>query len=319
MAQSRGAEGGARHARHAVPAAAQQAERPAGAQQPAAARATTSRHAAHAAAPQQQDQARISQKPRTNSTGYVPQSVPMATSTEQDAPRPIGVDPAATGSFQRITAGQGATMETRDNVEQIVDQTSSWHAVPSDERRLKGSNRPSVKSRQTRTRTNRKLFVGIAIAVVAIVAVVLLGLHAVLGPKAPAGEGDQPEVVQTSSEGTVTSGGTTYALRQQSNGKYALVSWPEGEDGSEPSVYFEFDGTPVKLILFRDAIIIPENTDGGWDVIAYTMGDGSVGTQVVDADGNPVQGQGQIQSADLQDVTLTITDSEGNTTTVAVG
>lgn len=312
MAQSRGTEGAPRHAKHAASGTPRTEVAPA-TTTPSAAR----RHAAHSAdAPRQP---RISQHPRTNDTGYVPQTVPVATSSEQDAPRPIGVDPTATGSFQRISAGQGATMETRDNVEEIVDHTSSWHAIPSDERRLQGSNRPAVKSRQTRTRGNRKLFIGITVAVVVIVVAALLATGSLLGPKGSTGGSGQPTTEQTDSAGTVTASGTTYALRQQSDGKYALVSWPEGSASDDPTVYFEFDGSPVQLILYQDTIIIPENTDSGWDVIAYTMGIGSVGTQVVDEQGNPVQGQGQIQSAQLVGTTLTVTDSTGASTEVNVG
>ena len=48
------------------------------------------------------------------------------------------------------------------------------------------------------------------------------------------------------------------------------------------------------------------------------MGAGGLPTQVVDADGNAVGGQGELVSVSLEDPNLVVTDSSGSTTTVAL-
>ncbi|MBP3885560.1 MAG: hypothetical protein J6D54_11590, partial [Olsenella sp.] len=79
------------------------------------------------------------------------------------------------------------------------------------------------------------------------------------------------------------------------------------------------EGTPVQLVLYNGALFIPENFDGSWDILGYTMGAGSLPTQVVNASGEAITGKGQISSAALSGSNLVITDSSGATTTVALG
>ena len=81
---------------------------------------------------------------------------------------------------------------------------------------------------------------------------------------------------------------------------------------------FDFDGTPVQLVLYNGALIIPENLDGSWDVLSYTIGAGALPTQVMGPDDNPVTGEGSIDSVKLSDPNLVVTDSSGKTTNVAL-
>ena len=73
---------------------------------------------------------------------------------EQAAPRPV-LDPAATGSFQRIDASMGAKVETRSNVETLsADSTTSWRRSGyGSERRLSGAYRPQTPASPRRAPT----------------------------------------------------------------------------------------------------------------------------------------------------------------------
>ncbi|EHF02904.1 MULTISPECIES: hypothetical protein [unclassified Olsenella] len=254
---------------------------------------------------------------------YVPRDgyelEPDSASAEQDAPRPIGVDPAQTGSFQRISAGQGATVETRQNVSKIsADSTSSWTRIGlGDEMRLQGSHKPSVQRREARYKTSRKLFVGLGVAVAVVLALGGFLFWRALSSSRSAATRQEQAQGQTQADGTITNRGTTFALRKQSSGKYALVSWPEG--GSSQTVYFELDGVPVQLVLYNGALIVPENLDGSWDLLAYQIGGGSVETQVTDADGNAVRGEGSIESVELQGSSLRLHTSDGRLVVVPLG
>lgn len=253
--------------------------------------------------------------------------LPVITSSdEQDAPRPIGVDPEATGAFQRISAGQGATVETRENVSKVSpDSTASWSRKGlGAEMRLRGSRRPQVQDRSRDGEDDRSLGQQVKehwIILVALVAVIVVGgflLHGCLSSVQDTGTGDTGEVqqAQTSADGTVTYQGTVFSLAQRDDGSYVLQGHPASSSDNE--TYMEFTGEPVQLILYNGAIIIPENVDGGWDVLAYTIGSGSVGSQVVDANGNPVGGSGKISSVELHEKDLLVTDESGSVTRVSL-
>ncbi len=243
--------------------------------------------------------------------------------SEQDAPRPIGVDPAVTGSFRRIDVGEGAKVETRDNVRTISpDSTSSWTRTGfGEEMQLQGRNKPRVRNRETKIKTNKRLNIGIAIAAAVIILLAILAFNGIIShrPSAEQTDSGQVEQTQTGSDGSINYNGTVFSIRQGDDGKYALVGSPEGSSTSSVNTYFEFEGTPVQLVLYNGAIIIPENLGDGWDVLAYTMGAGSMSTQVTDSNGNAVTGSGQITDVKLDGSNLLITDSTGQTTTIALG
>lgn len=64
--------------------------------------------------------------------------------------------------------------------------------------------------------------------------------------------------------------------------------------------------------------MVPENRDSGWDVVACALVDGSLPTLIADKDGKAVGGNGTITAATLDGTTLKVTDSTGNTTSVAL-
>lgn len=82
---------------------------------------------------------------------------------------------------------------------------------------------------------------------------------------------------------------------------------------------FNLEGTPTGLVLYNGSLVVPENRDGGWDVVSYMIADGSVPAYVMGADGNAAGGSGDIQSATLDGSALKVTDSTGATTSVALG
>lgn len=249
------------------------------------------------------------------------QSVPLVGAPdEQDSPRPIGVDPAETGSFRRIGAGEGATVETRDNIGRIsADSTASWKRTGYGAgMRLTGASRPQVASREEASRAHRGIFAALALVAVAIAALGMFALRgALMGERGSTVEG-VVEQSQTSSAGSIEYRGTTFTLEKRENGKFALMGRSEGS--SSPTPYLELAGTPTQLVLYNGAIILPENLEdqGAWDVIAYTIGGGSEASQVVDADGSPVVGQGKIVSVELRDPQLLVTDDAGKVTAVSL-
>ena len=116
---------------------------------------------------------------------------------------------------------------------------------------------------------------------------------------------------QVGVDGTVSYAGQTYALSQGEDGVWSLV-YSSGEP------VFELPGTPVALVRTADTLLVPENVDGGWNVACYVIGGHSSGiTYVVDAEGNPAGGSGEIESVELDGTTLRVT-AGGTTTDVAL-
>ena len=284
----------------------------------------TSRHAAPAqSTPQTPARARFPRSspvsPGDTMSVPVHPSGPDATSAfvplEADAPRPIGVDPSETGSFSRLSSGQGARLTTRDNAMEAREAATISREYSGD-RRMSQSRRPKVASHQTKTTGSRKVFIGIAIAVAAVVAVGFFLLHSLLS--AGSDQPDTPtqlEQTQVAVDQAITYNDATYRLTQQDDGSYALTrAYGDGE----ATALFTLTGTPVQLVLCNGALIVPENLDGSWDVIAYTLADGSVPVQVADADGNPVGGDGSISSVTLEDTVLHV-ETDAGTVDVTVG
>ena len=237
---------------------------------------------------------------------------------EQDAPRPV-LDPATTGSFQRIEAGTGATVENRSNVSRISpSSTASWSNMGGvTGNRLQGRNRPQVESRSPKAKGNAKVFAVIGVGAAIVVVVVLLIVGTLLKPSGKTQGSTVVEQTQTDASQAISYRGISYKLEAQQDGKYALVGYAEGaKDGT---VYFTFEGTPVQLVLYNGALIIPENLGDSWDVLGYTMGAGAMPTQVVNSEGEAVTGKGKIAQVELASPNLIITDESGAKVTVALG
>jgi hypothetical protein len=227
-----------------------------------------------------------------------------------EAPRPIGVDPSVTGSFQRLSSGQGAVIPTRDNAASAAEAArSSLQAAP----------RPRVSTGRAprpvqRIQTDRRLFVVLGIvAVVIVVVLFVLFRNAYESTGSDAASTTQVEQTQVSADSTVDYGGYVYGVAEQADGTYALQRTAEGS--STPLVLAQLDGTPVALVLYDGVFLVPQNrSDSTWDVLCYVMGDGSIPTQLIDADGATVGGSGSISSATLDGSNLLLTDAGGKQT-----
>lgn len=256
-------------------------------------------------------------------TGYPSSAAPYAggrpmvgedpLANESDAPRPIGVDPAETGSFEKLSSGEGAVLTSRDNAEEAAAAARS-HMQHKERRgsvRLQGRNRPRVERRSQGLQVNRKLFIGIGIAAAAIVIALIVIFSNALSSTTAAtsdGQGTGLETQQVAS-GDVLSYHDQYYSLVQLDGGYVLAE--TDASGAYQSTVFTLSGTPVSLAFFGGAFVIPENLDGSWDVIAYVPADGSVPSQVVGSDGTPVGGSGQIVEAKLDGSNLEVTTDSG--------
>ena len=246
----------------------------------------------------------------------VPTSYDSDGMAEQEAPRPV-LDPAATGSFQRIDASMGARVETRENVSQLsADNTSSWKRTGyGSDRRLQGEYRPKMVSHEPKVRTNRKLFVGIAVAVALVLCGAAYVFHSITSTTTESESTTNSEQMQVDVDQTITYRDVTYSLEEQDDGTYAIMMSVEGESATQLAT---LTGTPVQLILYNGTLVVPENLNGTWDILAYTIGTGTSASQVVDEDGNPVTGEGSISSVELDGSSLKVTDDAGDTTTVSL-
>lgn len=192
----------------------------------------------------------------------------------EKAPRPVDARAFERGSFERLGEGQGA----------VAARNRSAVAV----------REPDGKemSRQT-------VIVVIAVAAVAIALCVFLFVRFLDAPAAsPQGE-PEAEQVTAEADGAITYRGSTYELVKGKKG-YELM---ETKEGSEQASLGKVEGTPVALVLYDGALLIPQNfSDGTWNVSAYTIGSGW--SQIMDQEGNAVGGSGSVESATLEDTRL---------------
>lgn len=233
---------------------------------------------------------------------------------EGDTPRPIGVDPEATGSFEKLDAGEGAILTTRENADDAADAAREHLSGTAGMRRLDARDLPQLDRREgeNKARRNRKMVV----LLVVLTAAVILGgvyLFSRLLATTPSNNAQQPtEQAQTDVTSKVEYYGVTYYLQQGDGGTWQLMRQSEDE-GAQAQQLGDLQGTPVTIVLYNGALLIPENkSDGTWDVLSYVLGSGW--SQLVDSDGNAYGSQGSISSATLDGSQLTITADGGNTT-----
>lgn len=214
---------------------------------------------------------------------------------DDETPQPIDADSVAQADFDRLQEGQGAVLATSARHARATEGSRA-HAASS------GGNK---KARPLNRRTLAIVCAAAAVAIVVMVAIFVQVLSAP-GPSAQS----QVEVEQTAvaPDQSIVSRGVTYELAQANDGTYSLV---EKREGAGQSVSLgNVAGTPVSLVLFDGALIIPENLpDGSWDVVAYTIGSGW--SQLANKDGNPTTGTGSISAATLEgsNVVLTVDGS----------
>lgn len=259
---------------------------------------------------------------------------------EPRAPRPERQRPVRLASesdqIATIGAGQGAQVTTRHNAAQVADQ-----ARRNAERRY-AQRHPEARpapSGPRRSRLNVVLLVVAAVLVLALVFVLGTLINSALFPSEQAS--DTPATDQTlhlteseqqlqqeqdahdagqeqvGADGSVSYDGQAYALSQADDGTWELVYADSGE------TVCRLGGTPVALLRTGGTLLVPENVDGGWDVVCYVVGghtalDGEPtyvmagdqragGTGTISADGISFDGS-----------SLHVTDDTGSTTDIAL-
>lgn len=235
-------------------------------------------------------------------------------------------------SITTLHAGQGAEVTTRKNASHAADiarrnaedrhrrRHSSDKLSTAAARASKRLDRNDVPAAEGPERTKKNIFIIVGGAIL-VLAVLFFLVRCVTGAltasdEAPAQtqQAEQPAEAQqqeAEASGSVVLHGVSYALAQGEDGAWSVTA--DGEAA------FGLSGTPTAIILCNGVLVVPENLEGGWDVIAYMPADGSLPMQVTDADGNLVGGSGSVVSAELDGSNLVVTDSTGATTTVALG
>ena len=253
-------------------------------------------------------------------------SAPVAPIAEGDqelemgnAPTPVGVDPAETGSFTRISAGEGARVTTRAN----VGDTSAFRAQgtrPIEAVRMSTAGRPKVERHEQEVESNGRVFLMLGLGALL---VLMLGGWLLARALVSVDNGATEEKVeqkQVTPDESIEYYGVRYALEQNADGVYVLTSTPADEESEEgPTTVCQFKGKPVSLILYNSVFVIPENLpDGTWDLITHPLGGGSVTRQIPDQDGNPLIGPGEIYEAILINDSIQISTMTGETYTVSL-
>ena len=238
------------------------------------------------------------------------------------APQPLPLTAEQTGSFATLSSGQGAVTANRGNAADVAERSRARRKrTATSSQRLSQQARRNVSAHDTRIQTNRRLFVGIGVAAALVVLVVgflgwraLSSLPSEVEVPEDAGRTERTAVDLAQDDATgIEYDGYVYTTRE-SGGQYSFVRTTE--DGSEPLELFKLEGTPVSIVLYDGAFVVSENTAAGWDVMAYMLGDGSVASALVGADGNPVAGEGALVSAALDGDDLVLETQDGTTLSV---
>lgn len=199
----------------------------------------------------------------------------------EEAPLPVDASSVESGAFTKLEKGQGA--------------------VSAASKRSAGSSAMAEESTQPMDKRTMAIIVGGALAVIAIV--VVLFVNILDAPGAADDQGAEPEQTAVAADESITSRGAKYEL-VENGGAYQLVEVHEGDSGQSVSLG-DIPGTPVNLVLYDGALIIPENlSDGTWDVMAYTIGSGW--SQIMDQEGNATAGSGTISEAQLEGSTVVL-------------
>ena len=231
---------------------------------------------------------------------------------------------APVDSLQTLSAGQGARVTTRDNAAEAADIARDRAERRSRNRRLSGRNRPAYGSKPERKPANLKSVllviagvVGLFVILAIVAFVTFLGAQDNAQSAEPAATtAEEPQQVQSTSDGSVTYQNVTYSIEVTGDGTYAVVATDAQGNKTEE---FTGEGTPVSLILYNSVIVVPENkSDGTWDVMAYTLGGDSTPMLVTDSSGSTITGTGTISSATLDGSVVHVADSTGATTDVAL-
>ena len=252
--------------------------------------------------------------PEINSDASYAASLDLDDLLDADAPR--STLSSATDSFERIAPGKGAFLTTRDT----VSDTSSFARFSFEDEgvssvRMSDANRPQINSIQEPIRPVRRN-VSIAVAVV-ILALSAFFAHSFItnfffNDTEGSASVDAAQVLSVDESLEVD--GYEYQLSQLETGQYVLMRITSGES----LTLAEMSGTAVALVYYYGTFYVPENIDGGWDVVCYTLGDGSVATTYTDEEGNPITGTTALASVSVTEDTLVLTDEAGEQTTLSL-
>jgi hypothetical protein len=233
-----------------------------------------------------------------------------------DSAAPRAVPASSTSSFDTLSPGEGAVVTTRDTAAEAADAArNSYLEQGTGSMRLTGKNRPKVESHGSGAAGAGRIAV-----IVILVAILFVGAVFVFRNILNQPAQEEEEASTLVSEDQVDVGedfeynGYTYSVTQQGDGTYALVR----ESGGDTLVLMQLTGTPATLIFSNGVFYVPESTETSWDIMCYTLGDGSMPTQYVDADGNTVGGDAALDSVTYEDGVITLTDVGGNTTMVDI-
>ena len=244
------------------------------------------------------------------------QGVPASS---DDAPQAVD----GTTSFPTIAASQGAVISNRDNADVAAGAARAsmrGRGRRRRSRRLSAAAGRNVSSHDVALESSgrsRKVLIGLFLAAaVVIVALAVLVARAWNSTPSEVEPSTRVERTEASADEGVSYDGYSYTTAETDGGTYVFVR--TSEDGSSLTLC-ELSGEPVSVVLCDGAFCIPENlSDGTWDVIVYTMGDGSVATQLVGSDGSAVTGTGTLSAAMLDGTDLVLTDASGNETRAAL-
>lgn len=246
------------------------------------------------------------------------------------APEQARVDPSC---ISTIRAGQGARVTTRENASEAADR-----ARHSAEKRYFERHPEARSSAGGPPRSGRNVVLLVVAAILALCLVFLLGrcVSGILSPSDDTGDARQEQTLrpteeeqaaidqqsqhdsgqeQAAADGTVSYRGDTYSLQMQEDGLWGLVS--TSSSGSAQTL-FKVEGTPAALIRNVDTLLVPENRDGGWDVVCYVIGGHGQASYVIDGEGAMIQGPGDIESAQLEGTVLRVTDTTGQTREISL-
>ena len=120
---------------------------------------------------------------------------------------------------------------------------------------------------------------------------------------------------QVAADGTLSYDGDTYTLQVQDDGLWGVVC--TDQQGNQTTL-FKVEGTPAALARRMSTILVPENRNGGWDVVCYVIDGHADPSYLVGEDGSPVGGSGDVTSIEMGETTMRVSDSTGAVTDVSL-
>ena len=242
------------------------------------------------------------------------EEVVASSATSTDAPRPAPLDD--TSSFATLSGDEGAVISNRSTAAAgAAAVRASRKGKKRSSQKLSNKARKNVTTHTQKTTVSRKHLLVVILAAVVVIAIFVVVNLTLFKKPTTNSEGTRVERTQASKDDAITYDDYSYAFKKNDDGSYSLTRTAKGS--SEPLELTKLEGTPVGMVLYDGALIIPENlSDGSWDIVAWTMGDGSVAAKVSDKGGNPVKGNGVLSKVELKESSLILTDANNASTTV---